>query len=199
MIAQRYTGTVEEDLLLAGWYANLHMNGDWDKCFLHPRTGIGWFYTYFHKDVQLWYVVEQQTLILAGWFEPLNSGGAFFSLWVHPEHRRRRRMLQAYGELLDYALDRTHILLGVTKQEQLLDGHRKMGYTVVGPIPGLWGKGQDAWLVSLTRAQLEGGSYGRSYGRGWERRRGEHTGVGSPPTPSEHRVADGPPVAAAGP
>lgn len=162
MIAQRYQGTIEEDRLLAGWFARLCLSGDWARCFIPPPAGIGWFYAYFQRDVQLWYVTDEEKgeILLAGWFEPTLTAGSFFSLWVHSEHRHSRRLLHAYGELLEYGLDHTHIILGITKQETLLDGHRKMGYTVVGPILGLWGTGP-AWLVTLTREQLNGGSYGR--------------------------------------
>lgn len=179
MIAQRYMGTILDDRLLAGWFGRLHLDGDWANCFMQPPGGIGWFYAYFQRDVQLWYVKDELDgeLLLAGWFEPMHMGGAFFSLWVHPAHRRSRRMLQAYGELLEYALERTHIILGITKQEHLLDAHRKMGYTVVGQVPGLWGL-EAAWLVSLTKAQLDGGYYG--HGRRREERRTLHSRVRVP-------------------
>ena len=195
MIAQRYTGSILDDRLLAGWFGRLHLSGDWAKCFMQPPGGIGWFYAYFQREVQLWYVddAHQGEILLAGWFEPINQGGAFFSLWIHQEHRTNPRMAQAFYELLEYGLQAKHILLGITQQENLLDGHRKMGYTVVGKIPGLWGS-QDAWLVSLTRAQLEKGRY---YAIS-QRRRERDARLGAAATSGLDRVGDGATPAPAG-
>jgi hypothetical protein len=196
MIAQRYTGSIDDDRLLAGWFGRLHLSGDWSKCFIQPPGGIGWFYAYFQREVELWYVTDEprSEITLAGWFEPMNQGTAFFSLWVHQAYRGKRRSVQAFVELLDYGLTHKHIILGITKQENLLDAHRKMGYTIVGKIPGLWGHGQDAWLVSITRPQLEKGLY---YAIS-QRRRQRHPSLEVPSTGSGQRTPDGSALTAAG-
>jgi hypothetical protein len=42
------------------------------------------------------------------------------------------------------------VLIGVTKQANLLPIHRKVGYTVLGPVPHLF-DGQEATIMYLTR------------------------------------------------
>lgn len=186
MIAQRYRGTVREDMLLAGWFYTLHQTGEWHDCFIHPPDGIGWFYAYFQRDVQLWYVEEHQRLIFAGWFERMPYNGAFFALWIDAAHRHTSRMPQAVGELLAQEFERVRIILGFTKQEKLLDCYQKMGYTVIGQIPALWA-GAPVWLISLNVAQLQGGTYGRLIRRQGSR----HVGAAGLTSSSVHRATDG--------
>lgn len=197
MIARRYLNTPHDDVLLAEWFRTLHSTGDWDKLFRTPQGGIGWFYTYFQRDVQLWLVENdaQNALIAAGWFEPLKNGGAFFSLWIHPTHRPSRTTFVAYGELLDYGIERTGFILGMTKQEKLLDAHRKMGYTIHGPIEGLW-PGERVWLMTLNREQLEEGSYGQYLRRRRQERGTGHARLRRAGQAGQDRVGDGSPTPA---
>jgi len=81
--------------------------------------------------------------------EPAMSG-AFFGLWCRDIRRHGKGILEATEEALDYGLSWYPVLMGVTKQENLLDAHRKLGYNVMGKMPAIF-DGEDAWVVYITR------------------------------------------------
>ena len=45
-------------------------------------------------------------------------------------------------------------ILGITKQEDLLDLHRKLGYVIMGPVPNLFDD-DEAWIMYLTQESFE--------------------------------------------
>lgn len=85
-------------------------------------------------------------------FEPCFSG-AFVALWIKPEKRGTKQAVRFTFDLLGGALEQCPLLLNVTKQEELLEEHEKMGYKLVGKLTGLW-EGKDVWLLSLDQEGL---------------------------------------------
>jgi hypothetical protein len=196
MMPTRYSGTVHEDALIAGWWSALVTSGDWDKCFLIPQRGLGYLYAYLQREVTFYYVEQDNVLVLAAWAEPCLLKGAFFSLWIHPRWRGQGRALDAVGSLMTLLFTQVDTLLSVTDQAPLLDGYQKMGYTLVGPLPHLGHAGRPLWLLALTREGLQGGCYDR-----WNVRRERHRRLRrerSFDAGSERRITDGAPAAPTG-
>lgn len=156
-----YDGSAVHDLLLARWYDDLLRLGDWDKCFLVSRQSPSWFYQYFSREVRLNFVEDQGRIMVAGWFEPCLARGTFFSLWVAPEWRPVPKGLEAVGAILTYAFQSVDVVLSITTQAETLEVYQRMGYTLLGEIPHLGGEGRPVWLLTLTAAQLQEGTYGR--------------------------------------
>lgn len=153
----RYTGTLEEDILLSTWWTQLMLSGDWEKCFLTPRTGLSHFYAHFLRDTPLFYVERRGKVGVAAWIEPSLVGSTFFSLWIAPEYRGSRFAVKAAKDIFTHLFTTYQVILSITTQESLLDLYRKIGYTVIGQIQGL-GNGQSpVWLLSLTAQGFRGG------------------------------------------
>lgn len=154
MTATRYLGTQAHCALVARWYEDLYMSGEIYSTFTPDVHTIGAFYALWHHDATLYFHEEEGRIVLAWWTSPAFSG-VFFGLWIAPELRRAKRALRWFEEALEFVLARSSVILGVTRQEKLLAPHLRMGYTVVGRIPGLW-YGYDAWLVALTKEGFHG-------------------------------------------
>lgn len=92
-------------------------------------------------------------VIFAMWFWPMLAG-AQAGLWLAPEIRGTKQSVQLVCTVLDCALQNRPLVLGVTKQENLLEPHRKLGYTVSERLPSFW-DGEDAWVVTVTRPAFQ--------------------------------------------
>ena len=93
--------------------------------------------------------VGENGIEIAFWLE-YYMGTAMIGLWIHPEKRHSvgsvRKVLRMYKYIFDSGL---RSVIGITKQPELLAEHERLGYTVLGMIPGIYG-GEDGWLVVLT-------------------------------------------------
>ena len=92
-------------------------------------------------------------LWFAAWLEPALSG-AFVGLWCQDKMRHTKALLETVEEALDYGLYQYPVLIGVTKQENLLDAYRRLGYNVLGKVPLIF-DGEDAWIAHITRGSFE--------------------------------------------
>jgi hypothetical protein len=145
-----YEPTALNDSLMLMWWARLLADGDLEKVFQRDACKASTFFELLQAPRK---VVFKTKTDYGVWFAAAMSpafDGVYFDMWVAKEFRAGKGWLQAMEEALLYAFDRWPILIGVTSQENLLDGHRRLGYTVVGMIPKLWNE-QDAWLMYITK------------------------------------------------
>lgn len=150
----RYARTDHENYLLAQWWAEITVDGSRDQLFMPPNT-LGQTMSFFESpDVSMIYEADARGMWFVMWFSPLLSGMSA-SMWCRRDRRGKLSHLRAAEWGYDTALKAVPTLVGVTTQESLLDEHRRLGYTVLGKIPGLV-NGEGAWIVVLTREGWEG-------------------------------------------
>lgn len=165
LVLRPYNGSGHDDAILANWWSELQ-GGDWEKCFLLPRASVGWFYSYFHRDVQLFLAEEDASLAMALWLERCVGKSVFLSLWVSPTYRGVPSVVYAGWRFLDAMFQSgVSVVLSITHQQERLDLYQRIGYTITGEIPELH-QGKPVWLLSLTANQLKRGLYGRRSLRG---------------------------------
>ena len=145
-----YIPSLEHDGLLLQWWMRLVASGDISKCFMEDAKRLSRFYELLARPTRVTFKVDAGGIWFVGWFCPILAG-ATFDMWVAPQRRKSKAFVEAMCEALEWGFDRWPVLIGVTAQENLLDDHERMGYTVVGPIPDLWDKGKMAWTMYVTR------------------------------------------------
>ncbi len=139
------------DLLLAQMYARIVESGEIHMMFATPHT-LGSFIAMFVLPNNLIFDVDDDGITMAMWFEPMFSG-AFVSVWIRPDRRQSPSAFKALIRGYDAGFQLYPILLGITKQKELLATHRKLGYILKCEIPGFFG-GKTAYVVQLDRKRF---------------------------------------------
>ena len=153
-----YERTFEHDALMLGWYHELIQSGDMDLTFMPSTRPLSRWFALF-RDCHLYFQVDEKGIWWACWYEPA-YGGAMYAMWCRTDRRKSRQHVANTMQALEAGVQRWGTLFGLTKQDDLLELHRRLGYTIVGDVPGLW-EGGSAWLVVLTPATFaEGVFYG---------------------------------------
>lgn len=145
--------SIEHGLLLAGVWGHLLANGELKQTVAENARSLPGFFRMLEPPTVALFVTDEQGAWVLAWCEPCFNG-AFFSLWVRPDKRSKDALPTVY-ELYEMALGRWPVLMGVTKQARLLSSHEKMGYKLLGQIPGLF-DGEDAFLLVLTKEDFDG-------------------------------------------
>lgn len=148
-----YNGSAEHDLAVMHWWAVLNGTGEAEKTFM-PNTyeSMSKFYKLFKLPSFLTFKFDEG-IWFASWYEPVMAGG-FLGIWAAKDKRQSRAMLIAVEDAISFGLDRFPVLIGLTRQKDILDEHCCMGYRVLGNIPELWAGGKDCWVVSINREQF---------------------------------------------
>lgn len=144
-----YEQTLECDLLIAALWGRINRSGDLERLLpISARTPSAFFSVLAPPTVTVLECDDQGPWFCA-WSKPEMSGGTF-GLWIAPERRSSPKTLRLLLDTLERFLTLYPVLFSITKQEGLLKGHERLGYTVHGPIPHLF-DGEPAWFVYLTR------------------------------------------------
>jgi len=130
------------------WFGALATHGDFDKLFMPQYGTISRFFEHVAK-LRIVFKVDDKGVWFWASYAPMLSG-AQFDMWARPDKRCTKAGVEAMGEALERGFDVWPVLIGLTRQENLLDGHRRMGYTIVGKVPALWA-GEDVWVMHITR------------------------------------------------
>ncbi len=144
-----YVASRDTDLLIAHWWAKMERDGDLPDLFIASSQSLGALYRIIGPGKTLLYGVDISGIWAAFWFEPMMSG-VFMGAWVAREHRHTRRALDAILQAWELALIHHTVVIGITRQYEILSEHERLGYTVLGLLPGIW-DGKDAWAIALTR------------------------------------------------
>jgi hypothetical protein len=146
-----YNGGIDEDMLIGAWWAEMAKSGDLALCVNEHAQSLSEFYRLFKSPN--WLLVDlndyHTAVHFAAWFEP-TFDGAFFSLWAHPTRKNKRRGLELLHKAYEIGFEHYPVLIGITKQKRLLDGHKRLGYTLLGAIPFLF-SGEDTYVLYLTK------------------------------------------------
>ena len=138
----------EADLLMAQWWLRMRDDGDLAKVFLRSAHTLSGFWDCW-RNVDLMLEVDDKGIYIAMWME-YYMGTGILGLYVRPDKRHSigaiRNVLRLYKYIFDAGLK---TVIGITKQETLLPMHERLGYTVLGMVPGIYG-GEDGYIVTLT-------------------------------------------------
>jgi hypothetical protein len=157
-----YKGTVQEDISIFEWWREIAGTTDGDLYKMLPRSSwpLSCFYQLFRPPKTLLYAEDDKGIWFAVWLERMESAG-IFSMWVAKRWRGTLKQYRITKLAYEGSFEMFPVLLGMTKQPDLLDEHKKVGYEVLGKVPGLFGGQEDAWIVMLTREAFERGALGK--------------------------------------
>lgn len=148
-----YRSSPEYDMALVRWWMDLYNGGEMNTIFGKVMSLVDFVSTFLPPRTLL-FECDDIGIWIAAWFEPIMSG-AYMGFWIAKRKRRTRDAYKAAIQIYDLALAEWPVIIGVTRQEKLLDIHENMGYTSLGKIPHLW-DGQDAYVLCLTKESLRG-------------------------------------------
>ncbi|MCH7759809.1 hypothetical protein IIA15_00185 [candidate division TA06 bacterium] len=155
-----YQGSSNQDLFIAQWWAKIQTNGELKMTFSSNCYALSGFFSLFQKPNVLTFDVDQKGLWFAAWFEPVMSS-AFMGLWVDKRKRGTISSWKNFERVVSEGLSNFSSIMGVTKQEKLVAQHKKIGYTELGVIPGIF-DGEDGFILLLTKEAWERRSIGKT-------------------------------------
>ena len=145
-----YQPSREHDLVVSAWWARLVAGPDAERTFTPSVTDtLSAFLGFFQQPKHLVFKLDTVGIWFAAWLEPVMSG-AYFGLWIREDRRHSKLALVAFEESLSIAFTIFPVLIGVTRQPDLIDGHKRLGYTLLGQIPYLWDD-TDVYIMFITK------------------------------------------------
>ncbi len=155
-----YQATSDEDILIAEWWDRLvhdGQHGELVKLVASNAYSLSAFYGLFKPPNMLAYTVRDEQMESAHWVEPVSTSqhAVFFSSWSSKELRgtKKQATLMTTIYTMLFAMGKK-TLLGITKQEDLLEVHKMMGYVILDPVPHLFDDDK-AWIMYLTKTGFE--------------------------------------------
>lgn len=153
---ERYVPGTEGDAPLLKWYFTLVQEGSLQKLAGQSVYAVGAFMRLFAgPDVRIFYLEDDKGWWIASWMVPF-MGGINWGFWIREDRRHtpRRDALDFLMQTQALGFAAVPVLLTCTKQEEVADVMKRLGYTVHGPIPKLF-DGEDCWLSYRTREEFE--------------------------------------------
>lgn len=145
----QYVTDSRSDLLLAGWWRKIAMDGELQS-FSIGGERLSQFLAWFQAPTTLWYDLDEAGINFALWIEPQTPTAAWVHLYLAPHVRSTKQALTNILNALGSALERYPVLLGTTKSAALANEHVKVGFVKLGVIPYCF-DGEDCHLTYLTR------------------------------------------------
>lgn len=144
-----YTPGPDADIQIAQWWLRMRDDGDLDKTFLASAHCLSGFMDIW-KNTDLMVEIDDSGIYVAMWCQRF-MGAGMLGLWVRTDKRHSvgavRSVLRMYRAVFDSG---TGSIVGITKQPQLLEEHERLGYRVLGEVPGLWDAQNSGFVVVLT-------------------------------------------------
>ena len=150
MTILRYEPGVEMDLAAAGAWSRIKQEGDLDRIFPQGSQALSDFFRLLSgPNKGMFFEADGTGIWLAVWYEQV-LGTLYIGVWV-ARGRRSRRALRTILTIFENALRAFPAMLAVTKQRAIVHILGRLGGEVLGEVPGMWGEGQAAWLLMMTR------------------------------------------------
>jgi len=146
-----YEPSFTHDILLERWFFEMVDGAEFATTFASGEPCLSNFLLTFRSHT-LWFELDEAGIMTAAWWGKLGDA-VVLSYWIAPRARKRPSNVKRFADLCRQLLTREPLIIGITCQENLLDIHRRLGYTIVGKLPGLW-RGCGAWLMTLTEQGL---------------------------------------------
>lgn len=149
-----YSGKPEQDQLLADWWMRMDADGDLPRTFAAGSRTMRELFHMMAPPQVLFYERDAEGIWFACWVEQLLSA-ACVGVWCRTDRRRSKGLLFSFLEALDLILRFAPVVIGITRHENLLASHTRLGYTVLGAVPNLFEGTTAGWVMVLTRDRLQ--------------------------------------------
>lgn len=147
-----YRGSEPEDRMVAVWWDSLCDTGELQQLVAENAYNLSAFFTLFKQPSAMIYTEKDGSIETAHWVEPVSTSNhaVFFSSWYTPELRGSKRQALLSHTIYSFIFSMGRkLIVGITKQPQLLKLHEKLGYVILGSMPNLF-DGYEGWLMYLT-------------------------------------------------
>jgi len=147
-----YQQRPEEDYAIAMWWDRVYQDGTISEFATEACKSLSVFMSMFKNPNLMLYTTHGGNIEMAGWCEPIATSqrAAFFSSWCDPDFRGSKRQAMVMSVIYETIFQFKEVLIGITKHKDLLDLHRKMGYTVEMYVPYLFDD-NNAYVAFMTK------------------------------------------------
>jgi len=142
------------NLLVQHLWTELDKSGELQKMFYErEQTSSYDFMTLLGAPRWSFFDVDEKGIWMLVWFsEFLNS--AWMGLWCREDMRHKMKFSKNLFPVMSEAFKLKPVIMGVTRQPDLLEIHKKLGYNVSLIVPELYGE-DPGWLVSLHKSNFK--------------------------------------------
>lgn len=147
-----YTRQADQDILISRWWESLVESGEINLITTRNCRSLSGFFRMLGPPRMLFYAGEE-SIDFAVWLEKAGNSdkGYFFSNWIAKPLRGTRRQLRLMHAIYEGTFEFADVLVGMTKQKNLLDIHQKIGY-VYGCVVPYFFDSDPAYIVYLTKS-----------------------------------------------
>ena len=144
----------DHNLLVQQLWIDLNKNGDLKKMFFEKEQNSSYdFMTLLAAPRWSFFDVDDRGIWMLVWFSPwLNS--AWMGLWCREDMRFKMSLSKNLFTVMSEAFKFFPVIMGVTKQPDLLEIHKKLGYNISQIVPELYGD-SPGWIVSLHKSHFK--------------------------------------------
>ena len=154
-----YSQNPTEDLIMLRWWMCLSETGDINKLVLPETRRLPAFLATFKFPTAFIYSLDSANDICSAfWTSPVDGiskhRAAYCGIWTRIDLRGKRFQFDFNLFVYTFAFEFYDALLGMTWQQDLLDLHQKLGYSIVGCIPNLHDE-DFVYIVHLTHKAFQ--------------------------------------------
>lgn len=147
-----YTGTPDEDVLIAHWYLRMANDGDLTNIFTRNARTLRSLFNMTGPPKTLIYLTDAEGMWFAVWGDTFMNG-SFIGLWTRKDRRGTRDMVRAILDAFAWYLVPLPNLFIATKQERLLEPLKRLGFKLIDRVEQ-WHDDDDAWILRITRDSI---------------------------------------------
>jgi hypothetical protein len=152
-----YERRPDQDILISRWWESLVESGEINLVATRSGRSLSGFFSMLGPPRILLYTGEE-FIDLAVWFEKAGTSdkGYYFSTWTDESIRGTRKQVRTLHTIYEGLFKFADVLVGITKQKELLGIHRKVGYVYGCAVPYLFDN-EPAYVVYLTKSGYRAG------------------------------------------
>lgn len=152
-----YTGTPDEDVLIAHWYLRMANDGDLTSIFTRNSRTLRSLFYMTGPPKTLVYLTDPEGMWFATWGDTFMNG-SFIGLWTRSDRRGTRDMVRAILDAFAWYLVPLPNLFVATKQRRLVFGKterdpgplQRLGFKLLDYVPK-WHDDDGAWILRTDR------------------------------------------------
>ena len=152
----------DNDLRVIAWWDHMRRAGDLARTFGREVT-LSSFLDIWKTERLTFDTDELDQICVATWFTPFMDA-ALFGLWVRADRRQSPSTLRGIVTSFQAVFEHTSLIISVTPHAAIVPELGRLGYVVLGAIPGLIGPG-DAYAGYVTNQAFEAARAGLGLAR----------------------------------